>query len=92
MARLEHAVESMHSVLTRNGAAAGNSAPERDAAEALSSLQSDGILNRPTSSDLSSIYSTYNEKAPLLSMFDNVVVSTSITCSYKGQLLISVVE
>lgn len=82
MARLEHAVESMHSMLTRNGAAAGDTAPERDAAEALSSLQSDGTLNRPTSSDPPSIFSTYNEKAPLLSMFDNAVVSTSMIWSY----------
>ncbi len=92
MARLEHAVKSMHSMLTRNGAEAGNTAPERDAAEALNSLQSDTTLNRHTSSDPSSIYSNYNENAPLLSMFDNAVVGTSITCSYNDQLLIMVVE
>jgi len=82
----------MHSMLTRNGAEAGNTAPERDAAEALNSLQSDTTLNRHTSSDPSSIYSNYNENAPLLSMFDNAVVGTSITCSYNDQLLIMVVE
>ncbi len=92
MARLEHAVKSMHSMLTRNGAEAGNTAPERDAAEALNSLQSDTTLNGHTSSDPSSIYSNYNENAPLLSMFDNAVVRTSITCSYNDQLLIMVVE
>jgi hypothetical protein len=92
VARLEHAVKSMHSMLTRNGAEAGNTAPERDAAEALNSLQSDTTLNGHTSSDPSSIYSNYNENAPLLSMFDNAVVSTSITCSYNDQLLIMVVE
>ncbi len=73
----------MQSMLLRNGAAAENNAPERDAAEALSNLQSDAILNRPTSSDPSSIYTNYNEKAPLLSMFDNAVVSACMTSRTK---------
>ena len=78
VARIEHAVESIQAMLLRHGATSENSAPERDAAEALSNLQSDTIINRPTSSDPSCIYSNYNEKAPLLSMFDNAVVSASL--------------
>ena len=70
-------------MLLRNSATTENSAPERDAAEALSNLQSDTILHRPTPSDPSSIYSNYNEKAPLLSMFDNAVVSASLMFAYQ---------
>ena len=77
VARLEHAVDSMQSMLSRNGTANASTAPERDAAETLSNLQSDPIVNRHMSSDPSSVYSNYNERAPLLSMFDNAVVSAS---------------
>ena len=82
VARLEHAVNSMQSKLARSATANCNNAPERDTAEALSNLQSNAILNRPTSSEVSSIFSTYNEKAPLLSMFDNAVVSASTMSLY----------
>ena len=82
----------MQSVLLHDGAAAETNAPERDAAEALSNLQSDAILNRHASSDPSTIYSNYNEKAPLLSMFDNAVVSASTTFATPDLVLIPTAE
>ena len=81
-------MESMQSMLFTNDGADTSTAPERDAAEALSNLQSDTILNRPASSDPPDIYSNYNERAPLLSMFDNAVVSASFQRFSKDSLMV----
>lgn len=73
----------MQSMLSSHDSLAASSEPERDAAETLSNLQSNAAMSRPTSSDQSSTFPGYDGNAPLLSMFDNAVVSRTTLYKFR---------